>query len=67
MHNNDRRARDKWRDRIFDFALGAVLSMAVSLATIYPRVVGIEQRLKNVEQTLETITTITVRQGHAVP
>ncbi len=66
MHNNDRRSRDKWRDRIFDFALGVLLSMAVSMATIYPRVVGIERRLESVEKTLETITTITVRK-HEVP
>lgn len=49
------------KERLFDFALGVLLSLAVSLATIYPRVAGIEKRLEGVEKTLETITTITVR------
>ncbi len=51
----------KWKERVFDFALGVLFSMAITLATIYPRVVSIEQRLSSVERTLEKITTVSVK------
>lgn len=58
---NERRVGSKWRERIFDFALGVLLSGAISAFTIYVRVSNIETRVARIEKTLETITTITVR------
>jgi hypothetical protein len=52
-----------WKERILDFALGALFSAAIGLATIYPRIVAVEERLQRVEKTLETITTVTVKGG----